>query len=150
MLPSVTKWQEANFLIGKRSKNSKLDSHTRPMQSDFGCSRQQRWLDSICTKCWHYWEGNCSKQTPQLHPATEFMHLQIKLFSTDAPKQMLLFKGHLSQHTYDFSAAFYDEKLASATAITVVFFLWQALINSKLNNHTRPMQSNFGCSRQQC
>ena len=48
MLPSVTKWQEANFLIGKRSKNSKLDSHTRPMQSDFGCSRQQR-LDSICT-----------------------------------------------------------------------------------------------------
>ena len=29
-----------------------------------------------------------------------FLHLQIKLFSTDAPKKMLLFKGHLSQHTY--------------------------------------------------
>jgi len=29
--------------------------------------------------------------------------------------------------------------LASATAITVVFFLWQALINSKLDNHTRPL-----------
>ena len=36
-----------------------------------------------------------------------FLHLQIKLFkfSTDAPKKMLLFKGHLSQHPYDFSAA---------------------------------------------
>ena len=60
-----------------------------------------------------------------------FLHLQIKLFSTDhdhdAPKKMPLFKGHLSQHTYDFSAAFYYEKLASSTATTVVFFfgrLW--------------------------
>ena len=51
-----------------------------------------------------------------------FLHLQIKLFSTDAPKKMLLFKGHLSQHTYDFSAALYYEKLASSTATTVVFF----------------------------
>ena len=32
---------------------------------------------------------------------------------------MLLFKGHLSQHTHDFSAAFSYEKLASATAISV-------------------------------
>jgi len=51
-----------------------------------------------------------------------FLHLQIKVFSTDAPKKMLLFKGHLSQHTYDFSAALYYEKLASSTATTVVFF----------------------------
>ena len=35
--------------------NSKLDKHTRPTQSNFGCSRQQHWLESICTKCWHYW-----------------------------------------------------------------------------------------------
>jgi len=37
-------------------------------------------------------------------------------------KKVQLFKGHLSQHTYDFSAAFYYEKLASSTATTVVFF----------------------------
>ena len=36
---------------------------------------------------------------------------------------MLLFKGHLSQHTYDFSATFYYEKLASSTATTVVLFV---------------------------
>jgi len=70
-----------------------------------------------------------AKQTPQLHPATEICISApptLTVFHWRARK-MLLFKGHLSQHTHDFSAAFYYKKLASATAISVVFFfgrLW--------------------------
>ena len=67
MLPSVTKWQEANFLIGKRSKNSKLDNHTRPMQSDFGCNGWIPFAQNADT----IEKVSAAKQTPQLHSATE-------------------------------------------------------------------------------
>ena len=35
--------------------------------------RQQR-LDSICTKCWHYWEGNCSKTNSSTAPCYRNLH----------------------------------------------------------------------------
>ena len=116
------KMEEANFLIGKKSENLKLDNHTRPMQSDFGCSRQQR-LDSICTKCWHYWEGNCSKTNSSTAPCYRNLHFftsKSNCFPLTRQKNAVILRTFV-EHTHDFSAAFYYEKLASATAISVVF-----------------------------
>jgi hypothetical protein len=73
MLPSVTKWQEANFLIGKQSKNSKLDN-------DYGIPDQcKATLDVADSNGWIPFAQNAdtiekaivAKQTSQLHPATE-------------------------------------------------------------------------------
>ena len=135
-----------SLVSGAKIRNSTII----PMQSDFGCSRQQ-WLDSICTKCWHYWEGNCSKTNYSTvlcsYRNLHFCTSKSNCFPLTRQKNAVIQRTFVPTYTWFFSSLLLW-KVGFCNSNKCGLFLWQALINSKLNNHTRPMQSNFGCSRQ--